>query len=222
MLAGSVLGQEQSKPNTEFKILKIEPNFLESPKYSGSGFDKKSPRSKPSWLEVEVTFEWKPPRTGPKYTAELTFNYYILLKSKSQQYPQGPLLVGSVTHMNISQGEDMHSSVYVYLKALEPFLGGKAPDNAKNALADVGVTIIKSEIPPNVKPPEGQLVASTSWQSKTGEWWWAFINPKEEKKPREGIPQYVEGLVLNKSETPFAPLAFDYFEAIKPKKSEGQ
>jgi hypothetical protein len=55
---------------------------------------------------------------------------------------------------------------------------------------DVGVTITK----------QGQLVAEASWKGR-GQWWSEL--------------QQVSGYVLNKSETPFAPLAWDYYEAIK-------
>jgi hypothetical protein len=107
------------------------------------------------------------------------------------------LLVGSVTHTTIPQGGEMHSSVYVSPRTLERFFDGKLPTNAEQALVDVGVTITK----------QGQQVASASWKSKSGEWWPQF--------------QQIPGFVLNKNETPFAPLAWDYFETIKPK-SEGQ
>jgi hypothetical protein len=183
-------------PNTDYKILKVEPNFLESPSYSGPRYDKRGARAK-SWLEVEVTFEWQPRLRDPKFTDELTFNYYILLKNKSPQYPQGTLLVGSVTHTSIPQEREMHSVVYVSPRTLERFFEGKIPANAEQALVDVGVTITK----------QGQQVAATSWKSKTGEWWPQF--------------QQTPGFVLNKNETPFAPLAFDFHEAIKPK-SAGQ
>ncbi len=68
-------------PNTDFKILKVEPNFLESPTYSGPRYDKRGARAK-SWLEIEVSFEWQPRLRDPKFTDELTFNYYILLQEQ--------------------------------------------------------------------------------------------------------------------------------------------
>jgi hypothetical protein len=185
----SALGQAT---NADYKIVKIEPSFLESPTYSGPRYDKRGGRAKP-WLEVEVTFDWQPRLRDPKYADELTFNYYILLKNKSQLYPQGTLLVGSVTHTSIPQEKGMHSVVYVSPRALERFFEGKVPANAEQALMDVGVTITK----------QGQQVAATSWKSKSGDWWPQF--------------QQTPGFVLNKSETPFAPLAWDYYEAIKPK-----
>ncbi|HEY5706844.1 MAG TPA: Amuc_1102 family pilus-like protein [Terrimicrobiaceae bacterium] len=179
-------------PNTEYKLLKVTPNFLESPTYSGPRYDKRGAKAK-SWLEVEVSFEWQPRLRDPKFTEELTFNYYILLKNRSPQFPQGTLLVGSVTHTSIPQEKDMHSVVYVSPRTLERFFDGKVPANAEQALVDVGVTISK----------QGQQIAATSWKSKTGDWWPQF--------------QQTPGFVLNKNETPFAPLAWDYYEAVKPR-----
>jgi hypothetical protein len=181
-------------PNSEFRIVNIEPQFLDSPTYSGARYDKRGSRAK-QWLEVEVTFEWQPRLRDPKYTDELTFNYYILLKNKSALYPQGTLLVGSVTHTSIPQERDMHSVVYISPRTLERFFDGKVPGNVEQGLVDVGVTVTK----------QGQEVAATSWKSRTGSWWPQF--------------QQTPGFVLNKNETPFAPLAWDYYEAIKPRAS---
>ena len=181
-------------PNTDYQILKIEPQFLESPAYGGARYDKRGAKAK-EWLEVEVTFEWQPRLRDPKYTDELTFNYYILLKNKSALYPQGTLLVGSVTHTSIPQERDMHSVVYISPRTLERFFDGRVPGNVEQALVDVGVTVTK----------QGQEVAATSWKSRSGSWWPQF--------------QQTPGFVLNKNETPFAPLAWDYYEAIKPRAS---
>ena len=194
LVAMSAMCALSQAPNTDFRILKIEPQFLESPAYSGARYDKRGSRTK-QWLEVEVTFEWQPRIREPKYADELTFNYYILLKNKSALYPQGTLLVGSVTHTSIPQERDMHSVVYISPRTLERFFDGRVPGNVEQALVDIGVTITK----------QGQEVASISWKSRSGSWWPQF--------------QQTPGFVLNKNETPFAPLAWDYYEAIKPRAS---
>ena len=180
--------------NTEFKITKVESTLIDSPMFSGVSYNKKT-KAKP-WLEVETTFEWTPPRQAqPSYTDELTFTYYILLGNKSRQYPQGTLLVGSVTHTSIPPEKDLHSVVYVSPRALERFFDGKVPPSAQ-AVEAVGVTVTK----------QGQPVAEYSGKFQSQ--WWNKLN----------IPQ-TTGFVLNKNETPFAPLAWDYYEAIKPKSS---
>jgi hypothetical protein len=178
-------------PNTDFKIVKIEPALVESPAFSGAGYEKRGAKPK-SWLEVEVTFDWQPRLKEPKYTEELAFDYYILLNLKGPQNPQGTLLVGSVTHVSVPQGKKMHSAVYVSPRSLER-LFGEIPSQVGQAVVDVGVTISKA----------GQPVAAASWKSRSIGWW----------APLPPIP----GFVLKKDETPFAPLAWDYFEPIKPK-----
>lgn len=182
----------QAQSNSEYKITKVDSNLLESPTFTGVRYDKRG--YKPgNWLEIEVTFDWRPKAKEPKYTEELTFNYYILLKNKSQQFPQGSLLVGSVTLTSIPQANNMHTVVYVSPRSLERFFDGKVPANGAAVVEAVGVTISK----------QGQLVSEFSTGNFRPQWWSQF--------------QQVPGYVLNKSETPFGPLAWDYYEAIKPK-----
>jgi len=173
----------------EFSVSKIDFALQESPKMSGSGYDKKVTRPS-SWLEVEVTFDWTPRTAEPLYLDDLTVNYYILLNNKNKDFPQGALLVGSVNHVNVGQGKELKSVMYVAPRSLERFFGGKIPNTANQTVAGIGVTITKA----------GQVVAESSTSGK-GQWWTTY--------------QQTQGYVLNKSETPFAHLAWDYFEAVK-------
>ncbi len=177
--------------NTEFNIVKISPDLVTTPEYSFNygPKNKKVARNK-DFLEVEVSFDWQPKSAKPEFLDELTFNYYILLNNKSRENPKGTLLTGSVTHIAIPQAKAMNSVMYVSPRTLERFFEGKSPTTASAAVVDVGVTITK----------QGQLVAEASWKGR-GQWWSEL--------------QQVSGYVLNKSETPFAPLAWDYYEAIK-------
>jgi hypothetical protein len=142
------------------------------------------------FLEVEVSFDWQPRQKKPEFLDEVTINYYILLNNKSRENPQGTLLTGSVTHVAIPQSKGLNSVMYVSPRTLERFFEGKTPNSASSGVVDVGVTITQ----------QGQLVAESSWKGK-GQWWSTL--------------QQVSGYVLNKNETPFAPLAWDYYEAIK-------
>jgi hypothetical protein len=177
--------------NTEFKIVKITPDLVTTPEYNINfgPKSKKVPRNK-EFLEVEVSFDWQPREAKPEFLDEVSFNYYILLNDKSRENPKGTLLTGSVTHVAIPQAKGMNSVMYVSPRTLERFFGGKAPSTAPAAVVDVGVTITR----------QGQLVAEASWKGR-GQWWNEL--------------QQVSGYVLNKNETPFAPLVWDYYEAIK-------
>jgi len=102
------------------------------------------------------------------------------------------LFVGHITHVGIQKGHELHSVAYMSPKGIAQIMEGRQPSPAD--LENVSVTISQ----PGVSAP----VASKSWKASSGEWW---ASMKQE-----------EGFVLNKSETPFAPLAWDYYEALKP------
>ncbi len=188
LAAFTAQAQQLSK---DFQITKLTPDMVTTPEYNVSFGPKNKKVSKnKDWLEVEVSFDWQPREKKPEFLDELTFNYYILLNDKSRENPKGTLLTGSVTHVAIPQAKSMNSVMYVSPRTLERFFEGKVPNSASAAVVDVGVTITK----------QGQLVAESSWKGR-GQWWTTL--------------QQVTGYVLNKNETPFAPLAWDYYEAIK-------
>ncbi len=205
LLATSLPSFSQQQPNTEFTFSSnkgVEPLFQDTPTIQ-SNFQKRATGSNKGaqWLEVESTFNWLP-HPGPDvplYADELTFNYYILLNKVTQQDPKGVLLQGTVTHVNVPQGKDLHSVMYVSPRALERIFDGKVPTTIQQLIRDAGVSITY----------KGQVVAFSSWKSKTGAWW---------SEASLGLKP-TQGSVLNKSETPFGPLSWDYYESIKPKAS---
>jgi hypothetical protein len=175
----------------EFTIVKATPDLVTTPEYNVN-FGPKNKRitKNKDFLEVEVTFDWQPEDRNAKFLDEVTVNYYILLNNKSRENKAGTLLTGSVTHVAIPNAKALNSVMYVSPRTLERFFDGKLPTSASAAVSDIGVTITK----------QGQLVAQYVWKG-TGQWWNSM--------------QQVSGYVLNKNETPFAPLVWDYYEAIK-------
>lgn len=101
---------------------------------------------------------------------------------------ENKLLDGSVTHVSIPKGREHYSVMYVSPRALEKLSGGK-PVNA-GSIQNVWVIATK----------QGQLIDQAAIKNV------AIPN----------VPK-VMGMVLNKMETPFAPLYFDRYEAIKGK-----
>jgi hypothetical protein len=184
---------ELPPPNTEFQIQSIDTAFQSTPDLKASGYDKKARGGSSKagkWLEVEVTFDWTPRKPEPKYLDDLEVNTFILLSNKTRENPKGTLLTGSVAHVHTPQGKGMHSVVYVEPRALERLFDGKLPVNVRQAVEGVGVTITRG----------GTVVAEKTTQGR-GQWWTEF----------EGV----SGMVLNKSQTPFAHLAWDYHEPVK-------
>lgn len=101
----------------------------------------------------------------------------------------GKCLTGEVTHVNIPKGRDLYSVMYISPRTLQRVLENH-PMTAQT-IENAGVQILN----------KGQLVAEKSFKDAGGEWWQRL--------------QQISGLVLNKNETPFAPLYWDRYEAIK-------
>ena len=180
----------KAQVNTEFQITKIELSMPTTPAISYTGIQKvtKAPKS---WLEVEATFTWKPRLATDKSADDVVVNYYVLLNNKSAAFPQGTLLTGQVTHTSIPANQaDLKSVMYISPRTLERFFDGKAPASKEIAVIDIGVTITR----------QGQVVAEKVLKGQGA--WWTQI-------------QQTSGYLLNKNETPFAPLYWDYYEAVK-------
>ena len=102
----------------------------------------------------------------------------------------GKLLTGEVTHTNIAAGRDNHSVMYVSPHTLARLMGNRAV--AITAVQNVAVQIVQ----------QGAVKSELSLDRAAPQWFSA-------------MPQ-VAGFVLNKNETPFAPLYWDRYEQIKP------
>jgi hypothetical protein len=103
----------------------------------------------------------------------------------------GKLLTGEVTHTNIAAGRENRSVMYLSPRTLTRFMGNRAI--TENAVQNIAVQIVQ----------QGAIKSELSL-ARTPPQWYATM------------PQ-VSGFVLNKSETPFAPLYWDRYEQIKPR-----
>jgi len=101
----------------------------------------------------------------------------------------GKLLTGEVTHVNVAAGRENRSVMYVSPRTLARFKGNQAV--TANVAQNIAVQIL-------VKGAVQDELSAT----RTGGSWYA------------GLPQ-VSGFILNKNETPFAPLYWDRYEQIK-------
>ncbi len=101
----------------------------------------------------------------------------------------GKVLTGEVTHANIVAGRELRSVMYVPPQALAHFLGNNAvtPTSVQN----VAVQIVQ----------KGTVKDELSVNRMAAQWY-------------ATVPQ-LAGFLLNKNETPFAPLYWDRYEQIK-------
>jgi hypothetical protein len=101
----------------------------------------------------------------------------------------GTLLTGEVTHVNIPAGRENRSVMYVPPRALARFANNRPI--TENSIQNIAVQIVQG----------GAVQAEASLNRAQPQWYAA-------------LPQ-VSGLVLNKDQTPFAPLYWDRYEQIK-------
>ena len=122
----------------------------------------------------------------PEFSDELVFNYYVYLNKR--------LFVGQVTHVNVekSAGTPLHSVIYMSPKMIARAVGAGKILTAGEVTATVQIT----------KPGIQTAVAEKSSRPSQPNWWASL---KQET-----------GFLTSKNETPFAPLYWDRYEAIKP------
>ncbi|HEY5894305.1 MAG TPA: Amuc_1102 family pilus-like protein [Chthoniobacterales bacterium] len=99
------------------------------------------------------------------------------------------LFVGEVTHVNIPKGRSLYSVMYISPRSMARIMDGATV--TPSSMERVSVEISK----------QGQLLAFGPWRNEKAGWW-------------STMPQKT-GFLLNKSETPFAPLYWDRYEAIR-------
>lgn len=179
----------------EFKIQKILPKFVKVPEYyyvEGSGlnpWNHVDSRSSALFLSVEVEFSYQPrlKTDETRYVDQLLFTYYLLLNRRSQQKPL--LLVGSVLHDAVCAGKTGRSVMYLAPSTLDRFFPGRIPLGIPHVIHDIGITISK----------DNQLMTYQSWKGR-GLWWMQY----------SATPDFL----LNKNQTPFAPLLWEEFQQI--------
>ena len=101
----------------------------------------------------------------------------------------GKVLTGEVTHVNVAAGRENRSVMYVSPRTLARFSGNRAV--TASTVQNIAVQILQ----------KGAVQDELSATRTAGTWYTA-------------LPQ-VTGFVLNKNETPFAPLYWDRYEQIK-------
>jgi hypothetical protein len=103
----------------------------------------------------------------------------------------GKLLTGEVTHVNIAAGRENRSVMYVSPRALARLMGNRAVTTS--AIQNVAIQVLQ----------KGAIKDELSF-ARAAVNWYAGVAP-------------LTGFVLNKNETPFAPLYWERYEQIKPR-----
>ena len=183
LMASTVVAQ-QGQPAV--KIKKVEFELQPTPVFGDGGTKgKKIPRQK-TWLEVEVEFEVK---AGNKegIVSELQFRYYVAIKGKDGKTR---MLTGDVNHVNLLEGGDLFSVIYVSPTTLGTMTGDYR-NFQKSSISAVAVEVSFN----------GRVIADEADGPKN---WWQ--NPQVER---------AAGGILTKGKTPFALLWIDRYADVK-------
>src|SRR5271156_684845 len=111
-----------------YKIDKITPTIIETPRYQAGSAAHEDPNPIGKWLEIEVQFE-----AVPELTDEMTVKYFAQVN--------GILLSGEVTHVDIPKGRELYSVMYVSPRTLARLLGANKTATT-SIIGDVGVQLL--------------------------------------------------------------------------------
>ena len=191
----------QATQGKNYSIKKIDAELVDSPQIPG-GSAKRTSGKQGLWLEIDVTFDRHDTAAdAPKFSGDLTFNYYILLNNKSSTKEGKPtLLTGTITQTEAPLLRGLHVAAFVTPQTIAFFFEGKAPSSVQQAIIDVGVTI----------SDDTGVADQYTMKGKPG--WWD--NPAQ----LESVST-VAGRVLTKDSTPFSAFSWDYY--LPPKAKSG-
>ena len=189
----------QANPGKNYSIKKVEAELIDSPQIPG-GPSKRISGKPGQWLEIDVTFDRHDTTAdAPKFSGDLTFNYYILLNNKSSTKEGKPtLLTGTITQTEAPMEKGLHAAAFVTPQTIALFFEGKPPTTTQQAIIDIGVTI----------SDDAGVADQYTMKGKPG--WW------DNKTQLESL-SVVAGRVLSKDSTPFSALSWDYYLPAKTK-----
>ena len=189
----------QANPGKNYSIKKVEAELIDSPQIPG-GPSKRISGKPGQWLEIDVTFDRHDTTAdAPKFSGDLTFNYYILLNNKSSTKEGKPtLLTGTITQTEAPMEKGLHAAAFVTPQTIALFFEGKPPTTTQQAIIDIGVTI----------SDDAGVADQYTMKGKPG--WW------DNKTQLESL-SVVAGRILSKDSTPFSALSWDYYLPAKSK-----
>ncbi|MDF3130090.1 hypothetical protein P0Y35_12855 [Kiritimatiellaeota bacterium B1221] len=176
----------QINPAEMIRVRSIEAETIASPKYAADVRGESLTRDgRLEWLMVKVIYD-----TAPKWTDEITFTFYVVLKGKAEDLPRGAkelnMFSETVTIVNVPETRNGETTVF-----LDPY-----------TLARYGeATHVAVEVSINGQPA-GKFANPSLPQNAPGGWW-------ERETPNQ-TP------LLTRDKTPYALIEIDKQNTIKP------
>jgi hypothetical protein len=168
-----------------------------TPDIKGTGVKEKRWVPK-EWIEVEVPFVAIAPKSAKadfKVFESLVFKYYVLFENADKD--KRKILTAELTHVNVPVNENIASVAYISPSTIYALTGKNRGDASAITFWGVEVTYNGNVV--------GFLSSRGKSPSDAGAEWW-----KSDKAPAQA-----PGLMLNKQQTPFAPLWGDYHADVQ-------
>ncbi len=164
-------------------ILNITRVAAKSPDFEvGSGI--KEPKSeRKDWIQIDVSFKISSD-SREDFIEAVEFRFFVLPKSAQPKYKK--LYTATINHVDLLQGQTLHSSVFLSPNSLARIYGkGKKP-NPRDLMVAVEVH-------------SGDLIGGDATDSKSSKWW------RNKEAPTD------TSMLRPKSKTPFAYLWYDSY-----------
>lgn len=185
-LASSV-AQSPAK-QSEIKIERLKVELLKTPQVQAQGLPNKRVLKAGEWLEVEVEL------SARADVNDVSLKFHCLVMNPDQSLSH---YIGEVTHTRIPKGRDRHSAMFLDPRTLDSITEGKSFSMNTNVKA-AWVELKKGGEEIDLKF-EGNGVTQQNVKAAL-----------DGGKARE-----ITGSFLNKNQTPFGLLLWDYYEPVK-------
>ena len=195
LILAMVAGVEAQQPVHRAKILKIEGITQQTPQFQVSGPRDKATRPR-YWIEIEAEIEVE--TTDPSgFIPELKAQWFAVIRDKHSKKPVR--LLGQATFKNVRTADKkIFVSAYIEPDTLERLTGSSRPN--ENDIEGYALSISGAGIVTEGRYGEGLTKATAEEGAK---WWIDWKN------------QNLDGLIIPKSQTPFAALWTDRYPTEK-------
>ncbi len=137
------------------------------------------------WLLIEVELENK-----EELVSEIAVRFHVVTEKMANRSEGPQYFTGEVTYINLFKNRSLFGSMYLPPNSLKFVNEGR--EVKANDVAEVGVEILY----------QGAIIAQANMKDNNRGPWWQSMQP-------------LQGHMLNKNQTPFAPLYWDRYEQIK-------
>jgi len=171
----------------KFSVKRFDMDTRRTPNYQAAS--SKASGSEKEWVALQLDYELED-RSDREWIDELSLTWHVGLLPSDQK----PVVMQkTVTYSDVEEGQK-HAVMYLRPGFVERYYG-----NERIRSRDLKIYL---EVRINGELAERLLIPE---EKPTG--WWEYKEPRVHRKDAD---------LLNRMETPFAPLDFDYYEYIKP------